>query len=124
MPSFSSAFFPGSVPPPPNPGAPPPPGAPASSYCLFSDQLLSLGGSIIYIAALPAVAAASRLTQKYGRKPTMWAIAAAAAGGAAVGAGAQNLAAVLASRALLGAAMGCRCALSGRLPACNAGCYR
>jgi MFS family permease len=80
----------------------------ASYYCMYNDQILSLTGSIIYLSALPALALAARTTHKYGRKPTMWGIALLLLAGAALGAAAQNLAAVFASRALLGMAMGCR----------------
>lgn len=78
------------------------------TYCLYSDQLISFTGSVIYLTALPALAVAARVTHKYGRKPTMWAIVLLLASGAAAGAAANNLAAVFASRALLGMAMGCR----------------
>lgn len=81
------------------------------SYCLFKDQLLSLTGSIIYLSALPALVLAARVTQRHGRKPTMWAIATLLAAGAATGAAAQGLVAVFASRVLLGMAMGCRWAV-------------
>jgi MFS family permease len=80
----------------------------ASYYCMYNDQILSLTGSIIYLSALPALALAARMTHKYGRKPTMWGIALLLVAGAALGAAAQSLAAVFASRALLGMAMGCR----------------
>uniref|UniRef100_A0A383VR92 Major facilitator superfamily (MFS) profile domain-containing protein n=1 Tax=Tetradesmus obliquus TaxID=3088 RepID=A0A383VR92_TETOB len=79
----------------------------ASYYCMYNDQILSLSGSIIYLSALPALALAARTTHKYGRKPTMWGIAVLLVAGAALGAAAQNLAAVFASRALMGMAMGC-----------------
>jgi predicted MFS family arabinose efflux permease len=75
---------------------------------MYNDQILSLSGSVIYLSALPALALAARVTHKYGRKPTMWGIAVLLVVGAALGAAAHNLAAVFASRAVLGMAMGCR----------------
>lgn len=78
------------------------------TYCMYNDQLISFTGSVIYLAALPALAVAARTTHKYGRKPTMWAIVVLLVTGAAVGAAADNLAAVFSSRALMGMAMGCR----------------
>ncbi|KAI8473535.1 MAG: general substrate transporter [Monoraphidium minutum] len=117
MPTFASRFFPesaaahgapagaaASAPP----AAPPPAGhSGGASYCLFDDQLLSLGGSVIYLAALPALAAAAAATDRFGRLPTMWATAALLAGGGAAGAGARTLADVFVARVLLGMAMGC-----------------
>eukprot|EP00882_Tetradesmus_deserticola_P020750 GHRQ01022421.1.p1 GENE.GHRQ01022421.1~~GHRQ01022421.1.p1 ORF type:complete len:343 (+),score=134.23 GHRQ01022421.1:410-1438(+) len=84
-----------------------PASGPSSYYCMYNDQILSLTGSIIYLSALPALALAARMTHKHGRKPTMWGIAVLLVAGAALGAAADNLAAVFASRALMGMAMGC-----------------
>lgn len=80
---------------------------PSSSYCIYSDQVLSLTGSVIYLAALPAVAAAAHATRRYGRKPTMWGIVMLLVGGTVAGAAANSLAVVFISRCLLGMAMGC-----------------
>jgi MFS family permease len=106
MPAFAAAFFPRST--AGGGSGSSSSGGSGAAYCMFEDPLLSLGNSIIYLTALPALAAAARLTHARGRKPTMWGIAALQIAGAAAGAAAPNLASVFVSRALLGAAMGCR----------------
>lgn len=108
MPDFAAAFFPETS---ASRGQGSGHGGGAAHYCMFNDQLLSLGGSVIYLAALPALAVAARVTHAFGRLPTMWAIAWLLAVGAAIGAAAPatraGLAAVFIGRALTGAAMGC-----------------
>ncbi|KAF8060518.1 STP7 [Scenedesmus sp. PABB004] len=98
MPEFHARFF----------GASPGAGGVAAgdAYCLYKDQLLSLSGSCIYLAALPAVLLAAPATRKHGRRPTMWCGAVLMLASAVVGVTATSLGALFACRVLGGAAMG------------------
>jgi sugar porter (SP) family MFS transporter len=98
MPSYLEKFFPDS--------------AAASTttstnlYCKYSDQVITLTGSILYAAALPTVLGASYITQKYGRKATLTIIAISTIISAAIGAGAENLAMIFICRIFAGISMG------------------
>uniref|UniRef100_A0A0E0E8Z5 Major facilitator superfamily (MFS) profile domain-containing protein n=1 Tax=Oryza meridionalis TaxID=40149 RepID=A0A0E0E8Z5_9ORYZ len=77
-----------------------------NNYCKFDDQRLQLFTSSLYLAALAASFAASRLCTRLGRRPTMQLASVFFLGGTALCAGAANLAMLIVGRICLGVGVG------------------
>uniref|UniRef100_A0A0D9WWP8 Major facilitator superfamily (MFS) profile domain-containing protein n=1 Tax=Leersia perrieri TaxID=77586 RepID=A0A0D9WWP8_9ORYZ len=77
-----------------------------NNYCKFDDQRLQLFTSSLYLAALLASFAASRLCTRFGRRRTMQLASVFFLAGTALCAGARNLAMLIVGRICLGVGVG------------------
>jgi MFS family permease len=77
-----------------------------TDYCRYSNHWLQTFTSSLYLAALVSTYLASWVTDKHGRKLTMALGGAVSLAGAALTAGAQNLAMIILGRTLMGFAIG------------------
>ncbi|CAN0886991.1 Sugar transport protein 8 [Linum grandiflorum] len=76
------------------------------NYCKYDDQNLQLFTSSLYLAALVASFAASKVCEKMGRKPTIFVASMFFMGGTALSAGAVNMTMLIFGRVLLGIGVG------------------
>ncbi|XP_043710290.1 sugar carrier protein C-like [Telopea speciosissima] len=77
-----------------------------NQYCKFDSQILTLFTSSLYLAALVSSLCASTVTRKLGRKMSMFIGGLVFFSGAAINAGAQNIAMLIIGRILLGFGVG------------------
>lgn len=76
------------------------------NYCKFNNQYLQLFTSSLYLSALVFSFAASKVCDKFGRKPTIFSASIFFLFGAALSSGATNLAMLIIGRILLGVGVG------------------
>lgn len=98
MPSFLNQFFPSVV--------KKMKGAHESEYCKFDSELLTLFTSSLYLAALVASFGASVVTQKFGRKPSMFLGGVSFLIGSVLNGIANNIEMLIFGRLLLGVGVG------------------